>query len=572
MKFYDKIFLCIVGIISVGNLYNYVKYDEVKMISYREMDSLVNVTKVSIISSNAYLFTNSSNYPEFNYYIGDNHLFNDFIKTNNIDIKYEMNIFYYLFNLLPNLVFFYLIFRNYLSNHFKTNFKITKAKYTSFSDIAGLQEVKSDVKEFIDIFKKSDKFKDIKCRIPKGALFYGPPGTGKTLIAKAIATECNCNFIQVSGSSFNEVYVGVGQSRVRKLFERARAKKPSIIFIDEIDTLGKRRSDSEGYSEHENTLNSLLSEMDGLEDNSDILVFGATNRLNILDSALLRPGRFDRKIQFNLPTKEERIEMLKLYLDKYPVKGDLDKISNNFAEKTFQFSGADISNLCNEAAIFSVRSNKKSLDECELEKAFNYILLGNKRLSNKLSKQEKHIVAFHEAGHAFMSFIQSETPSPIKVSIIPTTSGALGFSMSQIKEKKLQNKKELLQRMAVLIGGRCSEQIFCDDITTGASDDLEKLKSLVKSYIMDYGFSKKLNNLNLRDDVSEKTKELIDNEIVEIINYITNYTLDVLKDNIVTINRIVKLIKIKEEINLSDLRKVCRKGIENSLVKLDIDL
>lgn len=568
MKFYDKIFLCIVGIISVGNLYNYVKYDEVKSISYREMDNLVNITKVSIISSNAYLFTNSTNYPEFNYYIGDNHLFNDFIKTNNLDIKYEMNIFYYLFNILPNLIFFYLIFRNYLSDHFKTNFKITKAKYTSFSDIAGLQEVKSDVKEFIDIFKKSDKFKDIKCKIPKGALFYGPPGTGKTLIAKAIATECNCNFIQVSGSSFNEVYVGVGQSRVRKLFERARLKKPSIIFIDEIDTLGKRRSDSEGYSEHENTLNSLLSEMDGLEDNSDILVFGATNRLNILDSALLRPGRFDRKIQFNLPTKEERIEMLKLYLDKYPVKGDLDKISNNFAEKTFQFSGADISNLCNEAAIFSVRSNKKMLDECELEKAFNYILLGNKRLSNKLSKKEKHIVAFHEAGHAFMSFIQSETPSPIKVSIIPTTSGALGFSMSQIKEKKLQNKKELLQRMAVLIGGRCSEQIFCNDITTGASDDLEKLKSLVKSYIMDYGFSKKLNNLNLRDDVSEKTKELIDNEIVEIISYITNYTLDVLKDNIVSINRIVKLIKIKEEINLNDLRKVISRKLENSLDKL----
>jgi len=568
MKFYDKIFLCVVGIISVGNLYNYVKYDEVKSISYREMDNLVNVTKVSIISSNAYLFTNSTNYPEFNYYIGDNNLFNDFIKANNLDIKYEMNIFYSLFNILPNLIFFYLIFRNYLSNHFKTNFKITKAKYTSFSDIAGLQEVKSDVKEFIDIFKKSDKFKDIKCKIPKGALFYGPPGTGKTLIAKAIATECNCNFIQVSGSSFNEVYVGVGQSRVRKLFERARLKKPSIIFIDEIDTLGKRRSDSEGYSEHENTLNSLLSEMDGLEDNSDILVFGATNRLNILDSALLRPGRFDRKIQFNLPTKEERIEMLKLYLDKYPVKGDLDKISNNFAEKTFQFSGADISNLCNEAAIFSVRSNKKSLDECELEKAFNYILLGNKRLSNKLSKKEKHIVSYHEAGHAFMSFIQSETPSPIKVSIIPTTSGALGFSMSQIKDKKLQNKKELLQRMAVLIGGRCSEQIFCDDITTGASDDLEKLKSLVKSYIMDYGFSKKLNNLNLRDEVSEKTKELIDEEIIEIINYITNYTLDVLKDNIVSINRIVKLIKIKEEINLNDLRKVISRKLENSLDNL----
>lgn len=565
MKFYDKIFLCIVGIICVGNLYNFVKYDEVYKISYKEMDNLRNISKVSIISSNAYIFTNSTDYPEFNYYIGDNNLFNDFIKINNLDIKYEMNIFYYLFNFLPNLIFFYFIFRNYLNNYFNTNFKLIKSKSTSFCDIAGLYEVKTDVKEFIDIFKKSDKFKDIKCRIPKGALFYGPPGTGKTLIAKAIASECNCNFIQVSGSSFNEVYVGVGQSRVRKLFEKARMKKPSIIFIDEIDTLGKRRSDSEGYSEHENTLNSLLSEMDGLEDNNDILVLGATNRLNILDSALLRPGRFDRKIQFNLPTKQERFDMLKLYLSKYPVNGDLDKIGNNFAEKTFQFSGADISNLCNEAAIFSVRSNKKSLDECELEKAFNYILLGNKRLSNKLSKKEKHIVAFHEAGHAFMSFIQSETPSPIKVSIIPTTSGALGFSMSQIKEKKLQNKKELLQRMAVLIGGRCSEEIFCDDITTGASDDLEKLKSLVKSYIMDYGFSKKLNNVNLRDEVSEKTKELIDNEIIEIINYVTNYTLNVLKDNIVSINKIVKLIKIKEEINLSDLRKVINKRLENSL-------
>ena len=568
MNFYDKLILCIIGIISIGNLYNYVKYDEVNKISYKEMDNLKNITKVSIISSNAYLFTNSTIYPEFNYYIGDSHLFNDFIKTNNLDIKYEMNIFYSLFNILPNLIFFYLIFRNYLNNYFNTNFKITKSKYTSFNDIAGLYEVKNDVKEFIEIFKKSEKFKDIKCKIPKGALFYGPPGTGKTLIAKAIASECKCNFIQVSGSSFNEVYVGVGQSRVRKLFEKARMKKPSIIFIDEIDTLGKRRSDSEGYNEHENTLNSLLSEMDGLEDNSDILVFGATNRINILDSALLRPGRFDRKIQFNLPTKQERFEMLKLYLSKYPIKGDIENICNNFSEKTFQFSGADISNLCNEAAIFSVRSDKKSLDECELEKAFNYILLGNKRLSNKLSKKEKHIVAFHEAGHAFMSFIQSETPSPIKVSIIPTTNGALGFSMSEIKEKKLQNKKELLQRMAVLIGGRCSEQIFCNDITTGASDDLEKLKSLVKSYIMDYGFSKKLNNINLRDEVSEKTKELIDNEIIEIINYVTNYTLNVLQDNVISINRIVKLIKIKEEINLSDLKKVTRKGIENSLDKL----
>ncbi len=569
MNFYDKIFLFTIGIISIGNLYNYIKYDEVNKISYKEMDNLKNITKVSIISSNAYLFTNSTIYPEFNYYIGDNNLFNDFIKTNNLDIKYEMNIFYSLFNILPNLIFFYLIFRNYLNNYFNTNFKITKSKYTSFNDIAGLYEVKNDVKEFIEIFKKSDKFKDIKCKIPKGALFYGPPGTGKTLIAKAIASECKCNFIQVSGSSFNEVYVGVGQSRVKKLFEKARMRKPSIIFIDEIDTLGKKRSDSEGYSEHENTLNSLLSEMDGLEDNSDILVFGATNRLSILDSALLRPGRFDRKIQFNLPTRQERFEMLKLYLSKYPVDGDLENISNNFAEKTFQFSGADISNLCNEAAIFSVRSDKKSLDECELEKAFNYILLGNKRLSNKLSKKEKHIVAFHEAGHAFMSYIQSETPSPIKVSIIPTTNGALGFSMSQIKEKKLQNKKELLQRMAVLIGGRCSEQIFCNDITTGASDDLEKLKSLVKSYIMDFGFSKKLKNINLRDELSEKTKELIDNEIIEIINYVTDYTLNVLKDNIITINRIVKLIKIKEEINLNDLRKVTKKGIENSLDKLD---
>ena len=435
-----------------------------------------------------------------------------------------------------------------------------------FNDIAGLKEVKEDVKEFVEILNGIKKFKEMNCKIPRGALFYGPPGTGKTLIAKAISNECNTNLIHVSGSSFNELFVGVGQSRVRKLFEKARNSKPCIIFIDEIDTLGKKRSNYEGNNEHENTLNSLLAEMDGMNPNDNILVFGATNRPNMLDSALLRSGRFDRKIEFNLPNLEERKEILNLYLKKYPVEETLFSNINEIANNTYHFSGADLRNLCNEAAIKAVRNNKKKIDLKEINDAIDYILVGNERESSKLNKLDKKTVAYHEAGHAFMSYIQKYVESPCKISIIPTTKGALGYSKSNSVDKNLKSRSELYQQMAVILGGRCSEKIFMDDITTGASDDLEKIRKLAKLYISYYGMSDKLKNMNVNDDeISDKTKHLIDIEIHNLVNEIEDYVYKALSSNEDKIHKMVKVLLKKEQINGKYLKIILGKSIENKL-------
>jgi ATP-dependent metalloprotease FtsH len=453
------------------------------------------------------------------------------------------------------------------SGKFSQNLNKTVKTDITFDDIAGLKEVKEDIREFVDILKGEDKFKKMNCKVPRGALFYGPPGTGKTLIAKALANECNTNFMHVSGSSFNEVFVGVGQSRVRKLFEKARKSKPCIIFIDEIDTLGKRRSKySEGHNEHENTLNSLLAEMDGMDSNDSILVFGATNRPNMLDSALMRPGRFDRKIEFNLPNLEEREQILNLYLKKYPVEGKIEDMAKEVANNTFQFSGADLSNLCNEAAIKTVRNGKEKIDLVEMNNAIDYILVGSKRESSKLDELDKKTVAYHESGHAFMSYIQNHVESPCKISIIPTTKGALGFSMSNNKEKKLRSKNELFQQMAVMLGGRCSESIFMNDITTGASDDLDKLRKLARMYISYYGMSDKLRNMNVNEEeLSDKTKQIIDTEIQNLVNEVEEHVFSILNSNKDSIHKMAKVLLKKEELSGNELRRILGKSLENKL-------
>ena len=562
MSIFDKIMLFISLTALLGTLTTtYMSpNNNASMLGLKEMNNLNNITNINIEGNMAYLYTNSNIIPEYKYTIGNDNLFNEFLKNttyNNVEIKYvsDTNIYKVILSNLPTIIFMYILIKSAslqmgtFGGSFIKSLDNNTDNKIKFDDIAGLKEVKEDVKEFIDILKGNEKFQKMKCKIPRGALFYGPPGTGKTLIAKAIAQECNTTFMHVSGSSFNEMYVGVGQSRVRKLFEKARKAKPCIIFIDEIDTLGKRRSKmSEGHNEHENTLNSLLAEMDGMDSNDSILVFGATNRPNMLDNALTRPGRFDRKIEFSLPTLIERKEILTLYLKKYPVCDDIDKLVNATADITFGFSGADLSNLCNEAAIKSVRNGKDKIDLDELNNAINYILVGSKRESNKLVRSDKITVAYHEAGHAFMSYIQKDTETPCKVSIIPTTKGALGYSMSNQKEKKLNSKNELLQQMAVMLGGRCSESIYLDDITTGASDDLEKLRSLAKLYVCYYGFSDKLSNLNvMNDDISNKTKQLIDTEIQNLIVSIDTYTRDILNNNKDTIKLLVKSLLKKEE-------------------------
>ena len=581
MKKIDNLFIFVLLVSFLGSLINsYTSpLNELEEIGNTEILSYDNISSIEVVNNNAYIYTDNITNPDYVYYIGDKHLFTSLVrnitynKKINVKFKKDNNIFNLISKNALNFVFLYMVVRSMLLHMKQLNGNVIKQFNSKseinvgFKDIAGLKEVKEEVHEFVDILKGNENFKKMNCKVPRGALFYGPPGTGKTLIAKAIAKECDTSFFHVSGSSFNEIYVGVGQSRVRSLFKKAREAKPSIIFIDEIDTLGRRRGRNiSGHNEHENTLNSLLAEMDGLNDNTDILIFGATNLPEMLDPALLRPGRFDRKIEFSIPNLEERKGIIKLYLKKYPLNGDIDKLSETLASGTYGFSGADLSNLCNEAAIKSVRSNKSKIDEEELNNAIDYVMVGNKRLSSKLSKEEKRTVSYHEAGHAFMSYIQKETESPIKISIIPTTKGALGYSMSLNKEKKLQSKTELLQTMAVMLGGRCSEKVFLKDITTGASNDLEKLRKLAKAYICYYGFNDKLYNLNVSDDdISDKTRQLIDTEIQKLVDNITNYTEKVLKDNSKNIELIKKRLLKNEEINGEEIKALLGKKLENSL-------
>lgn len=576
MNRFEKIFF-IVLIVSflthlLCSLYNVIYLDN---LTFKEMNKLKVVEKVKISNNNALIMTKNKDY---NYIIGNTNLFNKYLNENEdkIDVEYSNFLSANFFINVLMLFSIYLTIKSILSNYNKfSNDLYTKSECkVTLNDIAGIEETKEEVMEFIDILNGKNDYLKMKCKVPRGALFYGPPGTGKTLIAKAISNACNASFFNVSGSSFNEVFVGVGQSRVRKLFEMARANKPSIIFIDEIDTLGKKRSKlSEGYSEQENTLNSLLAEMDGMNDSENILIFGATNRPEILDDALMRPGRFDRKIQFNLPNKEERIHLLKLYLNKYEVNEDCltEEYLSKLSDKTFTFSGADISNLCNEAAIRTVRSKKELIDSEEINKAFDYVIVGNERKSSKLTENEKNIVAYHEAGHALLSYIHKESESPIKISIIPTTKGALGYSMSGQQEKKLNSRSELLERMSILLGGRCSEELFMDDITTGASDDLDKLWKIAYSYISDYGFSSNLKNINCTYQImSDKTKNEIDEEIKNLILKVEKHTKKMLTYHSEVIKSIANILIEKEVLDDTDMKNICGLHREDSCSGKDI--
>jgi len=308
--------------------------------------------------------------------------------------------------------------------------------------------------------------------------------------------------------------------------------------------------------------------MDGVEENEGILVFGATNRPELLDQALMRPGRFDRKIQFNLPTVSERKEIFKLYLKKYNIEDDVNDVIENISHKSYGFSGADISNLCNEAAIIAVRNDRKEIIKKDLDDAFDYIAVGQKRYSNKLNEKDKKCVSFHECGHAFMSYIQKSTESPIKVSIIPTTKGALGYSMSLDKEENLKTSRGIYQQMAVMLGGRCSEQIFMQDVTTGASNDLMKVRETCKRYITEYGFTDEFKNNYISENmerISESTKHDIDLKIQKIINELTEYTIKTLTSNKNKVRCMANILYKKEELNKEDIQKILGRKIESTL-------
>ena len=441
----------------------------------------------------------------------------------------------------------------------KSIFLETKVQ-TRLSDVAGLEQQKQEIFEFVDFLKHRSKYIEAGARMPRGALFHGPPGTGKTLLAKAVAGECNISFLSVAGPDFSEMFVGVGSARVRDLFKKAREKAPCIVFIDEIDALARSRSkvSSTGQHEKENTLNSLLIELDGFNENDKILVFAATNRIDMLDKALLRPGRFDRKIQFELPERADRELIFKHYLSQKKLEEDVDVIAKSLSKQCFAFSSADIANICNEASILSVRADSNVITRNILERAVENVLLGHEKKTFRLSDKERKIVAYHESGHSLLSYILPNAKPPIKVSIMPRGKSALGFSQSELSENKLRTKEELLDQICVLLGGRAAEEEFCDSITTGASDDLVKATGLaydyVSHYCLDDSFSlfhydrrKSFYGQKIREKIDERVKVILFKNFQRAQNLIINHKLHIEKmTNVLLEKETMNEIDIKE--------------------------
>lgn len=407
-------------------------------------------------------------------------------------------------NLIPTLLmlgvmifFFVFMMKNAgggkMSSFGKTNAKMApSSKKATFDDVAGADEEKEELKEIVDFLRDNKKYTEIGARIPKGVLLLGPPGTGKTLLARAVAGEAKVPFFSISGSDFVEMFVGVGASRVRDLFEQAKKNAPAIIFIDEIDAVGRQRGAGlgGGHDEREQTLNQLLVEMDGFEDNDSVIVMAATNRRDILDPALLRPGRFDRQILVGYPDVKGREAILKVHTRNKPLAPDVDL--ETIAKSTVGFTGADLENLVNEASLLAARKNKKAITKDELEEASIKVVAGPEKKSKVITEDEKKLTAYHEGGHALCTYYSKSQDKVHQVSIIPRGQAG-GFTMSlPVKDKSYVSKNEMYENIVVLLGGRVSEKLILDDISTGASNDLERATSTARNMVTRYGFSDNL--------------------------------------------------------------------------------
>ncbi|MFA5325083.1 MAG: ATP-dependent zinc metalloprotease FtsH [Bacteroidales bacterium] len=450
--------------------------------------------------------------------------------------------------------------------------KANNVKVT-FKDVAGLEEAKVEVMEIVDFLKNPKKYTALGGKIPKGALLVGPPGTGKTLLAKAVAGEADVPFFSISGSDFVEMFVGVGASRVRDLFRQAKEKAPCIVFIDEIDAVGRARSKNGGFSsndERENTLNQLLTEMDGFGSNSGVIILAATNRADILDKALMRAGRFDRQIHVDLPELKERLEIFKVHLRALKL---IDGFNIEFlAKQTPGFSGADIANVCNEAALIAARKDKPSIEKQDFLDAIDRIIGGLERKSKIISPDEKKTIAHHEAGHATVSWILPNANPLLKVTIIPRGQ-SLGAAWYLPEERQLTNTDQMMDEMAATIGGRVAEEIVNGKISTGALSDLEKLTKQAYAMVAYFGMSEEVGNISFYDSsgrseltlskpYSEKTAELIDSEVKKIIDKAHKMAMSVLKENRVGFETLAKMLLEREVIFSEDLERIFgpRKG------------
>ena len=472
------------------------------------------------------------------------------------------------------------------SNAKMMNFGKSRAKLSvgdgtiTLKDVAGLQEEKEELEEIVEFLKDPAKFTKVGARIPKGVLLEGAPGTGKTLLAKAIAGEAGVPFFSISGSDFVEMFVGVGASRVRDLFEEAKHHAPCIVFIDEIDAVARRRGTGMGggHDEREQTLNQLLVEMDGFGVNEGIIVLAATNRVDILDPAILRPGRFDRKITVNRPDVAGREEILRVHAKNKPLAEDVDL--KKVAQTTAGFTGADLENLLNEASIVAAKENRTYIIQKDIEKAFIKVGLGVEKKSRVISDKEKRITAFHEAGHAILFHVLPDVDPVHMISIIPTGLGAAGYTMPlPEKDEMFLTKSHMLQDIMVSLGGRIAEEIVFNDITTGASNDIQKATKTARNMVTRYGMSEKLGVINYENDEdevfigrdlahakshSELISGKIDTEVKDIVDDCYRKAKEIILEHMDVLNRCAELLLVKEKIRreefeaLFDSREICK--------------
>ena len=438
----------------------------------------------------------------------------------------------------------------------------------TFSDVAGLDEAKVEVMEIVDFLKNPKKYTSLGGKIPKGALLIGPPGTGKTLLAKAMAGEAQVPFFSLSGSDFVEMFVGVGASRVRDLFKQAREKAPCIIFIDEIDAIGRARGRNAMMSndERENTLNQLLVEMDGFGGDTGIIILAATNRPDVLDSALLRPGRFDRQISIDRPDVVGREAIFKVHLMAIKISETLD--IHKLAEQTPGFAGADIANVCNEAALIAARKDKLAVDMSDFQDAIDRVIGGLEKKNKIISPDEKEVIAYHEAGHAICGWFLEHAYPLLKVTIVPRGTAALGYAQYTPKEQYLYTTEQLIDQLCMTLGGRAAEEIFFKKISTGASNDLQQITKMAYSMVTTYGMNEKIGNISFYDPsqentftkpFSEETGKMIDDEVRKLVSEAYQRTLSLLRERSKEVELLAKELLDKEVLHKSDVEELIGK-------------
>ena len=502
---------------------------------------------------------------------------------NNVNSKYEplnewgQQMFSWIFFLIIMIVVWMFIMKRMGGGGAGANqiFSIGKSKATlldkgdvtgiTFKDVAGVDEAKEELEEIVDFLMKPSKYTKLGAKIPKGALLVGPPGTGKTLLAKAVAGEAKVPFFSLSGSDFVEMFVGVGASRVRDLFKQAKEKAPSIIFIDEIDAIGRARGKNASFSsndERENTLNQLLTEMDGFGSNSGVIIIAATNRADVLDKALLRAGRFDRQIYVDMPDVNERKAIFKVHLE--PIKSDESVDLDILSKQTPGFSGADIANVCNEAALFAARKSKKTVSHTDFNEAVDRIVGGLEKRSRVISAGEKKTIAFHEAGHAIVSWLLQYASPLMKVSIIPRGK-SLGAAWYLPHERQITTTEQIFHEMCAAMGGRAAEEVEFGVISTGALSDLEKVTKQAQAMVTVYGLNEKIGNVSYYDSrgeqsftkpYSETTARLIDEEVSKVIEEAYTKAKDILRNNKNKLTELAEALLKDEVIYKADVERI----------------